>query len=327
MVSAFNFGALCVLAFLCFPAGASKPSTRAFKVGLIVGCLGMTYVHQLGLLIACGVLAGAGYGGLIVRVNAFVARSSGDGATRALNLVNAAFGAGAIIGPILAGTGVQHDFLACAFSIAVCAGTRAIDEPHAEATANGMGSWSMLAPFIIVALLYAGLETGIGSWGSSDLIGLGYSVRSAAELMGLFWAGLTIGRLGIHLIKDRFGPLVIVTGCVAACGLFIFLALISPTAPAAYALTGIAVGPILPTLVGLVAQRAGNVDGATAGIFLAEAMGNIAMPLLIGGFVDRTSVLLLPFVVAMVATAILGVSRTIARPLGAPRVRAPQGTH
>lgn len=327
LVSAFNFGALCVMAFLCFPAGASRTPTRAFKIAVITGCLGMTYVHQLDLLIACAVLAGTGFGGLIVRVNAFVARSYGDGATRPLNIVNAAFGAGAIIGPVLAGTGVKHDFLACALSIAACTGTRGIDEPHAEPTASGTGTWAMLAPFVIVALLYAGLETGIGSWGSSELIGLGYSVRTAAQLMGLFWAGLTIGRLGIQLVKDRVGPLVIFTGCVTACGLFIFLTLASPTAPVAYALTGIAVGPILPTLVGLVTQRAGNVDGATAGIFLAEATGNIAMPLLIGAFVTRTSVLFLPFVVAMTATAILGVSRTIARPLGTPPVRASQSMH
>jgi fucose permease len=103
-------------------------------------------------------------------------------------------------------------------------------------------------------------------------------------------------------------------------GLSIFLALTSASAPAGYALSGFSVGPILPTLVALAAQGVAAVETVTAAIFLAEGLGNVVMPLAIGGVVARTSVSCLQFVIAAIACSTFGVSRvTIYWQLKSPR--------
>ena len=108
-------------------------------------------------------------------------------------------------------------------------------------------------------------------------------------------------------------PRAVFVSCVCACATFVFLTLVTPAALIAYFLVGFTVGPILPTLVALAAQQARNVDRATASIFLAEATGNIIMPMLIGGIVVRASALCLPFVAAAAASQILVVTRTLVK--------------
>jgi MFS transporter, FHS family, glucose/mannose:H+ symporter len=316
IVSSFNLGGVSTLAFLCFPPGARWPPTWVFQVCTVGGCLGMACVRQLDAFIVCSVVGGAGYGGLIARINSFVARTYRSDSTGMLNLVNAAFGAGSVLGPVLDGIGVWYDLAGPAVLIASSVGIRHLGKVRVDtlpasrpAGSRLNGKYSAVLPFAVVAVLYSGLETGLGSWGSCDLIGLGYSARSAAQIMSLFWGGLTVGRLCLPLFKGRIEAAQLLTLCVIVNGLSIFLALTSAAAPAGYALAGFSVGPILPTLVALAAQRVTAVEIITAAIFLSEALGNVVMPLAIGDVVARTSVSCLPFVIAAIACSTFGVSR------------------
>jgi len=320
ILSAFNLGGIVALAFLCLPLGARWPPTWVFQACFVGGCLGMVCTRQVVAFIACCVIGGAGTGALIVRINSYIVHAFRPDSTRMLNLVNAAFGAGSILGPLLDGVGVRYNLAGAAIVIAACGGIRRLDErgggiamapPQADSRPT---RWAGAAlSFALVTVLYSGLETGLGTWGSSQLIGLGYSVRSAAQTMSLFWVGLTIGRLWLQLLKGKIEAARLFAICVITSGLAIFLTMTSVTALVGYALTGFAVGPILPTLVALAAQRVAAIDSVTAAIFLGEALGNVTMPLVIGFAVARTSLSSLPTVIAVVACCTYAASRAAMR--------------
>jgi fucose permease len=311
LVSAWNLGALAAMGALCHPATAAL-RTWCLGVSFAAGSLGLAAGHQLSILLPCAVIGGTGYGGLIVRINAHIARTYPDNATTMLSLVNAGFGAGSVIGPVIAGIGVQRDCAACALVVLACATARLAGDSRSgppRAAQDTAHPGRIVIVLAAAAGLYAVLETGTGTWGPQQLIGLGYPPRLAAQLMGLFWAGLTTGRLLMPLAR-RLAPPAVYAGCVSACGTLLFLALIRPAAPAAYFLTGCAAGPVLPALVALAARRARNTAQATAAIFVCEAAGNIVVPLAIGGITARASAECLPFITAVTATLMILVSWT-----------------
>jgi hypothetical protein len=170
VVSAFNLRGVLTLAFLCLPVGARWPPIWVFQACTVGGCIGMVCVRQLDAFIACCVISGAGYGGLIARINSFIARTFRSDSTRMLNLVNAAFGAGSVLGPVLDGIGVWYDLAGSAAVITSCAGIRHIDEVREDilavsdsADGRPAGMYGATLSFAVVAVLYSGLETGLAA--------------------------------------------------------------------------------------------------------------------------------------------------------------------
>jgi FHS family glucose/mannose:H+ symporter-like MFS transporter len=312
-VGVYNAGGLAAMGILCVAPQASPRLAAAFQACAALGAAGMACSSTWSLFLICALIAGMGYGALIVLVNTYVAQRFPDHRVRMLGLVNATYGAGAIIGPVVAGIGPGRDFLAGAIAIALCAGASAMAPERGNARESYRAGWHarLAAPLIVVAFLYAGLETGIGSWGSFDLVSLGYPVNAAAQLIGLFWIGLTLSRLCMPALGSRAKHSVVLVSCVCAAGALVPLALIGRAAPVVIGLVGLAVGPIWPSLMAFATGRVGVARGIMAGMAMAETVGNIVMPLLIGLCLSSTSAFYLPVAVAMTAGLILAISRCV----------------
>ena len=98
---------------------------------------------------------------------------------------------------------------------------------------------------------------------------------------------------------------------VAAAGLG--LAHLPALAPAAYALTGLALGPVFPTALAWLAQAAPGAPGSTATVFAAANLGGVVLPVVIGRLVDASSPAVIPTTVLVVALACLAATLLLGR--------------
>lgn len=298
LVTLYNAGALAAIVSVgMMPARRGRPAAAigALHAGLVLGCLGMGLAPSWGWFACAAVLAGAGFGGLVVSVNTIFARAFPTSGVVMVNLLNAVFGLGSIAGPLLIGLAGPERFqlvLAAAGLVAIPAVVVArhggVLEAEVGASPSGglsvraLAGSTSLALFVLFGFLYDGLETSIGGWEATHLAWLGFSVSSAAQLTAAFWAGLTAGRLVLPLLLARRAPRFIITGCTGLGACALLAAVAPPAAPCAYAAAGFALGPVLPTAVTWLTRAAASPQRAGALFFTGAMSGNTLIPGLFG---------------------------------------------
>jgi fucose permease len=173
----------------------------------------------------------------------------------------------------------------------------------------------------LMFLLYAPLEFAVGTWATTFLTELGVRERRAAWLLSGFWLAFLAGRLAMafvqhqHYVREGWSawllfPLVLgvsvvlsnlggaVNGTRAALGLL---------------LLGFLMGPIFPTLLGIVfkSQMDDNRWGTTYGIlFAVGSLTSLIMAPLAGAYARRKSVhetfrLMAPVALVLLCAALL----------------------
>ncbi|HSR26648.1 MAG TPA: MFS transporter, partial [Candidatus Eisenbacteria bacterium] len=279
------------------PARRIRPGAAigALHAVLVLGCLGMGLAPSWGWFAVGAVLAGAGFGGLVVYVNTIFARAFPKSGVLMVNVLNAVFGMGSIAGPLLIGLAGRERFqlvLAGAGLVAIPAVVvsrhgRTL-EVEAEASPSGglsvralAGSTSLVL-FVLFGFLYDGLETSVGGWEATHLTWLGFSVSSAAQLSAAFWAGLTAGRLVLPVLLAKRAPPSVITCCTGLGACALLAAMAPPAAPYAYAAAGFALGPVLPTAVTWLTRAAVVPQRAGALFFTGAMSGNTLIPGLVG---------------------------------------------
>lgn len=282
---------------------------------VVLGCLAIGVAPGWAAVLAGVFVIGVGYGGAVLDINTIFASGYGDRSAAMLNLINAAFGVGAMAGPVAIGAisagAVRMPFGAIGLIAAGCvpllftpAGTIARSR---EARANIRRTTPiLLVPFILLFMLYVGLEGDIGGWEPTHLIARGFSHAAAANTTALFWAALTIGRILAAPISLRVAPLrILMVALGSFCGLMI-LASVSPLAPLAYTLAGLALAPVFP--LGFVWLRAALPSMRLAPTFgLLGALGGGAIfPPLVGRAMASTTPDALPIALLLLALLCLG---------------------
>ena len=82
--------------------------------------------------------------------------------------------------------------------------------------------------------------------------------------------------------------------------------------PAAYTLTGLALGPVFPTVLAWLVAAAGA-RGPTALVFAAANLGGVVLPAVIGWLVDASSPAVIPTSVLVVVLACLSATMLLRR--------------
>ena len=255
--------------------------TRAF---LTLG--GVCYLGGMGLLqsvpawglvlLAAGV---NGVGGAIVDagLNAYVAAMPDNSAR--LNYLHAFYGAGALIGPLLAAgilaAGLHWSRVPAVLWVGALVLTASLLWGFArpiEATA-GVGQAGAATGNVLLAALrlplvwigavfllcYVGTEVIIGSWSFSYLTEQrGLATLPAGWLVSGYWLGLTLGRLVLGRVVLRFGNIRTIQACLLGTMAGLALLWLGPgpaTAAAGLLLAGFSLGPIFPTMIAEVSNR------------------------------------------------------------------------
>lgn len=238
-----------------------------------------------------------------------------------MNVLNGAFGIGAVLGPIFVTLlGEDHFFVlyavAAVLSLVLIVEAVRIPGRLPVATAEpGRRPNALVAVFVVGFALYVGTEAGVGGWAASHLVSIGHAAGVAAAVTSGFWLALGVGRFLVVLLPRRVGEPVIVTSAAALGALALLCSTFGPAAPAAYVLTGLALAPIFPTGVVWLAKLLPRDARATSWLFPAAMVGGVTIPAGIGLAVARVGLGGAPVVLFAVATAML-LAFSVARRMG-----------
>ncbi len=278
---------------------------------LTVGILGITVSPTLPALLFCAFLAGAGQGTIDISTNVLVAAVFHPRAVvSAVNLLHFAFGAGAVVSPLLTsaavdawGTPMPILWLAAALGVAtVLAGFPWL--MHATAgqadEANGReGGAVYRRPVLwllgLLLFLYVGVEMGVGGWMTVyAAITTALAPESVAWLVSGYWLALTAGRLlgaaaGARLSSRALATVAIVGSCIGSAMLFLGSGSTAWTVMGTV-LSGVSLGPIFPTAVVIGTEIFRSAPSRAVSVIISmSSLGGMLLPPLQGVLLQRVS--------------------------------------
>ncbi len=307
---------------------------------LVLG--GAALVHALGvaglglapswlLFVAAAMVAGLGAGCLDGGANGLVLDVYRDKRGRAMNLLHAAFGVGALAAPIVIGslveagvpwqaiavaTGASVLLLALAYAVVPLPSGRRASLDRNATTSSSPGEparrWLLAGPLFLLGIgiaTYVASEVGVSSWLVRFLADA--PLTTATLTLSLYWGGLTVGRLVSSAIADRFDHLRFAIACVLAMAVMIAIAVLAPAlqlSMIAFALAGVASGPVFPMIVAIggdrYPERSAAVGGSMSG--MAVVGSTIYPPLM--GFLSVT----IGLTAAMLGNVVLAIACAVA---------------
>ncbi|MGW4947142.1 MFS transporter [Actinoplanes sp. NPDC004185] len=248
------------------------------------------------VLLGGAFLLGLGFGGLDLDLNVYFASAYGERGAVVLNLLSAAFGVGAVTGPLLVAAtdgnrltiGLTYLVIAVA-TMPLLAGAPALQPagpPRDRATAGGRTL--IVAAFLVLFLLYVGAETGVASWAATYLIEVvGTSADTAAGATATFWVAFTAGRLLAAPLSLRLPPARLVPLTLLLATASMALAWWPPAAGYSFILTGLFLAPVFPTALSWLVQVIPAAGASTALVIAGASFGPVLISPLIGLTHDR----------------------------------------
>ena len=290
--------------------------TRRWGVGrlLIVSCtltgiglIGYTFVPQWWMMVALGLAAGMGAGGIDSSLNAYVARHYSAGL---MQWLHASYGVGITAGPLIMTAaltnfqnwrlgyllvGAVQIVLAITFWITLPiwqqnnnASAESPAEPQKEVNLGQTLKRRRVWLSMLLFFFYVGSEVTMGTWVYSLLTeGRGIDQQLAGYFAGSYWFTFTIGRILAGLVTRKINIQSLVKVCIIAAilaGVILGLNLSTWVNLAAVTVIGFAFAPVFPGLMSGTPLRVGqqhsnNTIGMQAA---AGALGGTALTSLVG---------------------------------------------
>ncbi len=268
------------------------------------------------VFVIAGVVRSMGAGALDGGTNGLVIDLYGDSRGRALNIAHLFFALGALGAPFLlavrgavglpweavvVATGLASIPLAVALAVTDLADGRA----RPGRAPGGLRSSMLALPLVVLAVAigcYVAGEIGVSNWLVRFLAAAPGGLATSA--LGLYWAGLMVGRLVAARFADRFDHVRLAIAASLAAAVALVAAVVAPSlglSIALFAVVGFASGPIYPLIMAIGGERFPDRASAMSGILSAAAvLGSVVYPPLMGVLSVTVG---LP--VAMVGTAIV----------------------
>ncbi|HZM79575.1 MAG TPA: MFS transporter [Candidatus Limnocylindrales bacterium] len=308
------------------------------RLGVGVLLAGSTTLAGLGLtgtalspvlaVAACSALVlGMGSGAIDSGLNAYAATNFG---ARHMNWLHAAFGLGAMLGPLVMTAAVTSSLtwrwgygsvaaVLALLAISFAASARlwrssASPDKPVESPAPVRHTLRVPEVWLGVAMFgfYTGLEIGAGLWLYTLLISArGMAPGPAGVCVSGFWGSLFAGRLLLGVLGDRVLPIRLVWTGLFGVGLGGLL-LVPPwpaTSVAGALLLGFAAAPVFPMLTLVTSHRVGtgHADRAVGLQMGAAGLGGIALPAGIGVLIGHYGAGILGPALATLAAITLGI--------------------
>ncbi len=289
----------------------------AFSLLMLLGSLGIALSGNWGVTLAAAFLTGLGYGALDISTNLLFARAFASRSAPALNVLNAMFGVGAMLGPLLVSLfspSVRWPFLGVAtltgLLFVMC--LRLKDPPPPAPGARTLTlPYARLFGFALIYFLYVAAEVGVASWETTHLAPY-FGVEAAAGFTALFWGAITLGRFVAAPLSGRVRAADLVLGSAVLAFVGILLTFLIPVAPYAYVLVGLALAPVFPTGISWLQEVFPERAEQIVPVVVAVAnLGPVAGSWLIGAVVARGSSDAVPAVLSGLVLSLLVVAATV----------------
>lgn len=282
-------------------------STRGYRDALVLGfflmALGVAGLNSAShpIALAATALYGFGFGIVIPATNLCMAEISGTRRAAALNILNMAWGIGAIACPVLLLAGLRaNHFTAVLLSVAAASLLLSIFFASLKFEKSPAKSPAIVAadhkispghsvhiPFALGALfyLYIGTENGISGWAAEQAHRVAAG-NSSAVIPMFFWAGLLSGRgiSALVLAKVKELWLVIIGLVLSAIGTTcLLLAATRAQVILGVVLAGFGFASVYPIFISWLSKWYGERARRLGGImFSLGALGGATMPWLVG---------------------------------------------
>ncbi len=296
-------------------------------LALGVGALGMGNASwQLGL--AATVTYGFGLGIAIPATNLWIAETSGPKRAAALNVVNLAWGIGAVALPAEVAIALRGDHLrAFFFMIAGAALLIAVacfaardhhpTLPGSRVEADAPARWGLRAALALLFFLYVGVENSVAGWIATYADRLHVAAGALwAATPSVFWAALLAGRgIAVPVLRRvsearllAAGLLLAALGIVSLIGAHGVVAVVAGTAVA-----GLGLASIFPLLIAKISQHFGEAGPRVAGpLFAFAGLGGASLPWLVGFVAQRGAGLRAGLSVPLAAVLLMGLVLMVA---------------
>ncbi len=175
-------------------------------ITVAAGTLCSGLAHSWLVFLASIFLLGLGFGALDMSLNVLLSRTAVEGRAHRLSFVNAGYGLGAVICPLLLVVAHPGNFptvfvvisgialLLTTFNGGVHAPPLKAEVFQSQISAQKAQRWPILLSFVAAYIVYVALETSASGWISSQLQRGGYSTSVGSFVTAAFWMGMTIGR-------------------------------------------------------------------------------------------------------------------------------------
>lgn len=284
------------------------------------GAAGFALAPDWPFALVMALVAGLGFGGIDYGLNQLFAVGFGRRSAAMLNVLNAHFGIGAILGPALIGlVGAEHyavvflGFAVLTLPLVLClagvrdeAPARGGAEPQsADKGARDRSLATVLGAFVLLYVLHVGVEAGVGGWEPTHLETVGYGATAAASATSVYWLMMTVGRfLAVPLALRWSAPAIIAVSC-AGMTVCLLLAAIPAVAPYAYAGVGLFIAPVFPTGLPWLGQAAPRARRAGALVIAASMIGGVAAGPVLGKAIEWAGIRAVPLVLGGVSAVCL----------------------
>lgn len=268
---------------------------------IVVGCLVVAVSTSWPLTLSGAAVAGLGLGGCDALVTQLLVFGQGRRGPFLVNVAHGCFGLGTVLAPVaiaVVGAGgspvvfVGIAVIAVAAAVAmagVAPRPTPADPPQArQADQRTPRTGIVVVAFLVLYIVHFGVQSGVGIWGPTRLLELGYSTVAASLVISGYWSAMVIGRFAVAPIASRVPSWALVTVSCVGMTVATGLSFHEPMAPWAYVAAGACIGPIFPNGLTWLA-RTGHAQGSAFAYVIAAAMAGAAvfpplLGLIVGGF-------------------------------------------
>jgi len=324
-------------ALAAFRRAPTRPIAAFAQAAVAAGGLTIVFSRNWPLLASGVFITGIGFGATDFSLNQLMARTRARGRAARLTLLNAAFGAGAVLGPICTGVlGVRTldlgfaivSVIACAMAVSLIGVTTTPpaadprpDRPE-RGDAGDMGrARAGRHPGVAVAalgyLFYVACEAGTAGWIPAHLESFRYSPQFATGVTSGFWGAMAVGRILAGPASRTVAAHRMVLAVCPLLALTLALTAVPAIAPVCYVAAGLAAAPIFPIGLDWLAAVFPRDGPATSWALVGSFAGGIVGPAAVAAVVWLIGLPAVPAVLSSLAAAatlaFVGLRRKITR--------------
>jgi MFS transporter, FHS family, glucose/mannose:H+ symporter len=291
---------------------ALRPKLLVCSSIFVLGSMMIAFAPSWSMLLAGAAFRGVGAGLYLTEISGLFVTGFGKRSAAMLGLVNAAYGAGSFLGPVLVGmfSDYQTAFLVGS-GLSLILVVLALLSPNVETCRQETSSpmsmpYGLIALFMLLLFCSGGIENGLGAWMATHFVNQGMASQTAANYTGMYWAVETLGRILMTPLALRFHPFQLMLVGFALETVFLVLAYFSGLMIPTYILCGLSVAPLFTSGLAWMARAMPGLSIATTLGLTGALLGSAAIPPILGKLLETFSVNILP--ASLLVITLLGLS-------------------